>query len=250
MMIEKKAALAKAARRDIATLVEKNKLETARIKVESVIHDDIHVELLEILELYCELLSARFGLLDTSAKEPDPGVYEAVCAIIHAATRTELKELHTLREMLMHKFGREFSLAVMENRDGCVSPRVTRKLTIDTPPDALIEAYLEEISRGYGVPYLPRLPQDGESGDGGGGGLGMPALERKHSEMVAPQLTDPVGATSDRVAAKLPKIPPTEGTATPDVSSSTGQAAAKPTPPAEDEFEALKRRLDALKVRK
>lgn len=140
-MAEKKAALAKAARRDIATLVEKNKLETARIKVESVIHDDIHVELLEILELYCELLSARFGLLDTSAKEPDPGVYEAVCAIIHAALRTELKgdttpldlsprlifriELHTLREMLMHKFGREFSLAVIENRDGCVSPRVS-----------------------------------------------------------------------------------------------------------------------------
>jgi vacuolar protein sorting-associated protein IST1 len=91
MMVEKKAALAKASRRDIATLIEKNKLETARIKVESIIHDDIHVELLEILELYCELLSARFGLLDTAAKEPDPGVYEAVNAIIHAALRTELK---------------------------------------------------------------------------------------------------------------------------------------------------------------
>jgi vacuolar protein sorting-associated protein IST1 len=90
-MVEKKAALAKASRRDIATLIEKNKLETARIKVESIIHDDIHVELLEILELYCELLSARFGLLDTTAKEPDPGVYEAVTAIIHAALRTELK---------------------------------------------------------------------------------------------------------------------------------------------------------------
>jgi vacuolar protein sorting-associated protein IST1 len=88
---EKKESLAKAARRDIATLIERGKLETARIKVESIIHDDIHVELLEILELYCELLTARFGLLDTPAKEPDPGVYEAVCAIIHAAPRTELK---------------------------------------------------------------------------------------------------------------------------------------------------------------
>ena len=126
--------------------MEKNKLETARIKVESIIHDDIHVELLEILELYCELLTARFGLLDTSAKEPDPGVYEAVCAIIHAALRTELKgnvkppnhkatsdyhaELHTLRDMLMHKFGREFSLAVMENKDGCVSPRASKRQSV------------------------------------------------------------------------------------------------------------------------
>jgi len=69
--------------------------------------------------------------------------------------------------------------------------------------------------------------------------------------MVAPALTDPVGATSDRVAAKLPQIPPAEGTATPDVTSPTAQApAAKSAPAAEDEFEALKRRLDALKVRK
>lgn len=29
-----------------------------------VINEDIHVELLELLELYCELLLARFGLLD------------------------------------------------------------------------------------------------------------------------------------------------------------------------------------------
>ena len=29
-----------------------------------VIHEDIHVELLELLELYCELLLARFGLLE------------------------------------------------------------------------------------------------------------------------------------------------------------------------------------------
>ncbi len=28
------------------------------------INEDIHVELLELLELYCELLLARFGLLD------------------------------------------------------------------------------------------------------------------------------------------------------------------------------------------
>ena len=33
-------------------------------------------------------------------------------------------ELHILRDILMHKYGREFSLAVMENKDGCVSERV------------------------------------------------------------------------------------------------------------------------------
>lgn len=79
---EKKEAQAKAARRDIATLLERGKAETARIKVESsnsyfrlisvsisyrtllVINEDIHLELLELLELYCELLIARFGLVE------------------------------------------------------------------------------------------------------------------------------------------------------------------------------------------
>ena len=33
-------------------------------------------------------------------------------------------ELHVLRDILMHKYGRDFSIAVMENKDGCVSERV------------------------------------------------------------------------------------------------------------------------------
>jgi vacuolar protein sorting-associated protein IST1 len=80
---EKKEAQAKTARRDIATLLERGKAETARIKVESsmsylhlisvsvshgtfriVINEDIYLELLELLELYCELLIARFGLVE------------------------------------------------------------------------------------------------------------------------------------------------------------------------------------------
>ncbi|KAF8204303.1 regulator of Vps4 activity in the MVB pathway-domain-containing protein [Mycena galopus ATCC 62051] len=123
---QKKEAQAKASRRDIASLLERGKVETARIKVETIINEDIHVELLELLELYSELLLARFGLLDQNTREPDPGIAEGVCSIIHAAPRTELKELHVLRDILMHKYGREFSMAVMENRDECVSDRVRR----------------------------------------------------------------------------------------------------------------------------
>lgn len=82
---QKKEAQAKSSRRDIASLLERGKEETARIKVESrayeavlafgarngkltilssVINEDVYVELLELLELYCELLLARFGILD------------------------------------------------------------------------------------------------------------------------------------------------------------------------------------------
>ena len=142
-----------------------------------VINEDIHVELLELLELYCELLLARFGLLDqkyvlslvilcrsisksvpenqiqvrehfqytvvftyrshvskVSAKgcvvsyTPRPGQNSKVeFQRYHLPSRlgfTPPLELHVLRDILMHKYGREFSLGVMENHDGCVSDRV------------------------------------------------------------------------------------------------------------------------------
>ena len=41
--------------------------------------------------------------------EPDPSISDAVCAIVYAAPRTELKELQVLREILMHKVAQSLS---------------------------------------------------------------------------------------------------------------------------------------------
>jgi vacuolar protein sorting-associated protein IST1 len=48
----------------LAQLLETGKEQSARIRVENIIREDLNVELLEILELYCELLLARIGLLE------------------------------------------------------------------------------------------------------------------------------------------------------------------------------------------
>ncbi|KAH9949352.1 regulator of Vps4 activity in the MVB pathway-domain-containing protein [Amylocystis lapponica] len=208
---EKKTAQAKASRRDIAFLLEKGKLETARIKVENIIHEDIYVELLELLELYCELLLARFGILDQNTREPDPGVSEGVNSIIFAAPRTELKELHVLRDMLMHKYGRDFSVAVMENRDGCVSERVTRKLNVFTPSTALVDAYLAEIAKGYGVSWSPpdaELPNDDDSDTGGEGGTKESAGEDvKGIDSPVPVRADTISAEARKAGIRTPKLP-------------------------------------------
>ncbi|KAF8527594.1 DUF292-domain-containing protein [Hysterangium stoloniferum] len=233
MLQEKKSAQAKSARRDIATLIERGKLETARIKVENIINEDIYVELLELIELYCELLIARFGLLEISAREPDPGIYEGVTCVIHAAPRTEIKELHILRELLMHKFGREFSIAVMENRDGCVNERVMRKLSIVTPGPTLVDAYLDTIAKGYGIDWepTPRPPTSGNAPDSGGD-EGVKALKEAIPTPLdttanpdatakdSPSVSASASASTEAInqmldakatAAKLPSIPPTEG---------------------------------------
>lgn len=64
MLQAKKASLNQAQRMEIAGLLKNGKEESARIKVERIIREDFLMEAMEILELYCELLLARFGLLE------------------------------------------------------------------------------------------------------------------------------------------------------------------------------------------
>ncbi|CEH19066.1 Spindle pole body protein [Ceraceosorus bombacis] len=140
MLQEKKTSMSKKDRRDVASLVERGKVETARIKTEGVIAEDIHVELLEVLELYCEMLIARLALLDLPGREPDAGLLEPLCALIHAAPRTELKELHVLREMLMARYTREFAIRATEDQEECVPRRITDRLRVQTPDEAYVDA--------------------------------------------------------------------------------------------------------------
>ena len=131
--------------------MQQGKDESARIRVENIIRSDIDTELLEILELYCELLLARTGLLE--AKECDPGLEEAVKSIIHAAPRTEIKELQQTRQLLVEKYGKEFALQAMENSDRKVAERVIKKLKVEPPDPELVTLYLKEIARAYGVKW-------------------------------------------------------------------------------------------------
>jgi len=169
-------------------------------------------------------------------KDPDPRVLESICSVIHAAPRTELKELNVLREMLMQKYGREFSLGAMENRENCVGDRVMKKLVLSTPPPELVDAYLFEIAKGYGVSWTPPTPLEKEhEGD----------VEPKEDEGVEKKVDDKADVL-DNVKAKveadvkvhkLPDIPLAEGS-----EKAEGDEVV-------DEFEALARRFEALKKR-
>lgn len=154
MVQQKDTALAKQQRRSMAQLLEQGKEESARIRVENIIRSDMNTELLEILELYCELLSARAGLLE--AKECDPGLEEAVKSIMYAAPRVEgVKELGIVRQLLAEKYGKEFTLEAVENTDNKVSQRVLDRTKVEPPPKDLVEAYLSAIADAYGIDWPP-----------------------------------------------------------------------------------------------
>ncbi|KPV76421.1 uncharacterized protein RHOBADRAFT_13105 [Rhodotorula graminis WP1] len=216
LLAQKRTQLAKSTRREVAALVEKGKLESAKIKVEGLLSEDLYVELLEVLELYCELLLARFGLLETVKRRPPAS------STLHRGA-TELKELHVLREMLMSKGGRDFAIACIDNLDDIV----TSKLKVDTPAPELVELYLYEIARAYAVDWRPEGYPDPNA---------PPPLEQP--------------AAKDATVVRT-NLPPAAASA---VAPAAPATTAPPPPPAapareEDAFEALQKRFAELKRR-
>ena len=69
---------------------------------------------------------------------------------------------------MVEKFGKEFALEAVENRDGKVAERVVGKLRVEAPSVGLVEGYLEEIARTYGVAWPKREQTIEKSGDDGG----------------------------------------------------------------------------------
>ncbi|KAM9302014.1 IST1 homolog [Gastrophryne carolinensis] len=156
LLEKKKTEMAMKARKEIADYLSSRKDERARIRVEHIIREDYMVEAMEILELYCDLLLARFGLIH-SMKELDPGLAEAVSTLIWAAPRlqAEVSELKTVASQLCHKYSKEYGNLCRSNQIGTISERLMQKLSAEAPPKILVERYLIEIAKNYNVEFEP-----------------------------------------------------------------------------------------------
>ncbi|KAI1889907.1 hypothetical protein AGOR_G00167750 [Albula goreensis] len=196
LLEKKKTELAQKSRKEIADYLSSGKDERARIRVEHIIREDYLVEAMEILELYCDLLLARFGLIQ-SMKELDPGLQEAVSTLIWAAPRlqSEVSELKIVSDQLCAKYSKEYGKLCRTNQIGTVNDRLMLKLSVEAPPKILVERYLIEIAKNYNVPYEPdamvrpeacvgeaadlidvdnNSRKPGGGGGGGGGGFTAP----------------------------------------------------------------------------
>ncbi len=201
-----------------AYLMQQGKDESARIRVENIIRSDIDTELLEILELYCELLLARTGLLE--AKECDPGLEEAVKSVIHAAPRTDIKELQQTRQLLVEKYGKDFALQAMENSDGKVAERVVKKLRVEPPDPELVTMYLKEIARAYGVKWpkgeqTPDGQSDNDDDDEPGSGQAVKNLEEPLTTEALSKATPPRDIGPKSPVSVAPPSPSTDNISQP-----------------------------------
>ncbi|KAK6455834.1 regulator of Vps4 activity in the MVB pathway-domain-containing protein [Scheffersomyces xylosifermentans] len=246
---EKKSALTKQQRRQLADLLTQGKESSATIRVENIIRDDIYIELLEFIELYCELLLARISIiLDPARTTCDASLIEAVQSVIYATPHTELKELNQIRDILIYKYGVDFGKAAKDNIDNFVPAKIVSRCQVDPPPQKLVEMYLCEIAKAYEAPYsklreleleqnledekkAAEKKDDDENGDdddedGGSGGIKVP------NPPIA-ETTDEPGTSKPAVVAP-PVVPPVDKP----VSAAKKQ---------QNEFDELKARFAALK---
>ncbi|XP_052318092.1 IST1 homolog isoform X3 [Oncorhynchus keta] len=225
LLEKKKTELAQKARKEIADYLSTGKDERARIRVEHIIREDYLVEAMEILELYCDLLLARFGLIQ-SMKELDPGLQEAVSTLIWAAPRlqSEVNELKIVSDQLCAKYSKEYGKLCRTNQIGTVNDRLMHKLSVEAPPKILVERYLIEIAKNYNVPYesdamvRPEVCKGEEAdlidvdsdfkkpGGGGGGGFTAGAMPMPMGPPSAFSYPTPKGAMPGPIGFNGPSV--------------------------------------------
>eukprot|EP00088_Acartia_fossae_P064117 TRINITY_DN7880_c0_g1_i12.p1 TRINITY_DN7880_c0_g1~~TRINITY_DN7880_c0_g1_i12.p1 ORF type:complete len:400 (-),score=136.14 TRINITY_DN7880_c0_g1_i12:377-1576(-) len=201
LLEKKKSEMALKSRKEIADYISGGKSERAKIRVEHIIREDYLVEAMEILEMYCDLLLARFGLIQ-QMKTLDDGLAEAISSLIWVAPRlqADVQELKVVADQFAAKYGKPYAQACKENEVGTVSAKLMHKLSVQAPPKITVEKYLIEIAKYYNVEYepdpqvmtqdevfssdnlidlLPGVPSnnkndlDGKGGGGGGGSGGF-----------------------------------------------------------------------------
>ncbi|XP_015433350.1 PREDICTED: IST1 homolog isoform X2 [Dufourea novaeangliae] len=156
LLEKKKTELAQKARKEIADYIAAGKVERAKIRVEHIIREDYMVEAMELLEMYCDLLLARFGLIQ-QMKNLDEGLAEAISTIIWAAPRiqTDVQEIKVIADILTSKYGKQYTDACREEAVHTISEKLKHKMSVQSPSKLLVEKYLVEIAKNYNVEYEP-----------------------------------------------------------------------------------------------
>ena len=110
------------------------------------------IQAYDILELFIELLHTRMALLKMQKTVPFD-LKEAICTVMYAAPRIEIKELQEVRQQFLFKYGESLANDAMENRGNCVNPKIIHKLSVCAPENYLVFEYLGNIAKKYNVEW-------------------------------------------------------------------------------------------------
>jgi vacuolar protein sorting-associated protein IST1 len=145
-------------------------------------------------------LEAAGELSDEENAYMDTALDEAAVAVFYAWHRFphELRELTMLRTMLGERYGKEFMTLAQDNKVDTVKvpDRLLKGLRVRPPTQELVESYLREIAKAYGVEWPggedleireelgdapPEFVDDTQGDDNGDQGGDLPQTPRKQS---------------------------------------------------------------------
>ncbi|XP_019087775.1 PREDICTED: uncharacterized protein LOC104721920 isoform X2 [Camelina sativa] len=150
----KKDTQIKQLRRELAQLLESGQTQTAQIRVEHVVREEKTVAAYELVGIYCELLVARLGVIDSQKTCPND-LKEAVASVLYASQRlTDVSELSDIVKHFTAKYGKDFvSAAIYLQPDSGVSRLLVDKLSVKAPDGPTKIKIFTEIAAQHNVTW-------------------------------------------------------------------------------------------------
>lgn len=157
LLRNKRQAVVKQMRRDIALLLQSGQDATARVRVEHVLREQNILAANEFIELFCELIVARLQII-AKQRECPADLKEGISSLIFASPRcSEIPELAAIRKLFEKKYGKDFVSAAIELRPNCaVNRMLIDKLSVRTPSGETKMKVLKEIAKEYQVEWDTR----------------------------------------------------------------------------------------------
>lgn len=135
------------ARSDVLQLLQLGHHERALLRVEQVIKEQNMLDVLVMIERYCNLVIERVHLIEQERVCPDE-LREATSSLLYAASRCgDFPELQEIRTVLTSRFGKEFAARAIEVRNNCgVNLTMMQKLSTRMPVLEIRVKVLKEIA--------------------------------------------------------------------------------------------------------
>uniref|UniRef100_A0A5B6Z968 Uncharacterized protein n=1 Tax=Davidia involucrata TaxID=16924 RepID=A0A5B6Z968_DAVIN len=153
----KKEAQVKQLKKELAQLLESEQDQTARIRVEHVVREEKMMAAYDLIEIYCELIAARFPTIE-SQKNCPIDLKEAITSVVFASPRcADITELLDVRKHFTAKYGKEFISAAVELRPDCgVNRMLVEKLSAVAPDGQTKIKILSAIAEEHNIKWDPK----------------------------------------------------------------------------------------------
>ena len=148
----KKIASIKQKKLEIAKCLKENNLDVAKAKMDTIIREEDMITVYDILGPLCEILKERVTYIISNSECP-PDLRAQLDSVIYASTRVEVDELHTLRDLIMRRYGQNYIMKADSNADKLVNVNLVEKLRIKPASDVFVTIRLKQLCKEQKIPF-------------------------------------------------------------------------------------------------